>query len=181
MLFRLDDYLFHLLYAGGRGPLHAAALVLNVLGGGWGILVILPLALRKDARRLCAWLVGTLLVTSLLVLVLKDTIGRGRPCTVYVDLHDALAASPIDCSFPSGHAAGSFTFAFFVARVLLAKDPRPPYAVPGAAAAIAFATCVALSRVVLGFHFPLDVTAGAALGAGIGAVAAGEYKRRAAT
>jgi undecaprenyl-diphosphatase len=176
MLFRLDDYLFHLLYAGGRGPLTTAAMVLSALGGGWAILAIVPLAFRPGTRRFAVWLVGTLAATAAVVFVLKGVIGRGRPCTVYGGLGVTLLGSPTDCSLPSGHAAGSFAFAFFVMEVLRVR-PRSRYAVAASTALIVFASGVALSRVVLGFHFPLDVVAGATLGAAMGMVAGRQFHR----
>ena len=177
MLFRLDDYLFHLLYAGAPGARRTTAVVLSLVGGGWGMLGILPLLLRKDARRFAAWLTCTLVGTATLVFLLKNAVGRGRPYTVYAGLHDALAASPTDFSFPSGHAAGAFAFAAFVTSILLGRDPRPTYAVSGSVAALVFAVAVALSRVVLGFHFPLDVAAGSLLGGSIGAVSGARFSR----
>jgi undecaprenyl-diphosphatase len=169
MLFRWDDYLFHLLYAGGTGPLTAVAGVLSLLGGGWSLLALAPLIYRVRTRRFALWLLGTLVVTAVVVFVLKGVIGRGRPCTVYAGLRVALADSPTDCSLPSGHAAGSFAFAFFVTQVLLAgRRPGEWEPLVAAGGVVLFALAVALSRVVLGFHFPLDVTAGGTLGAAIG-------------
>ncbi|MCA9590589.1 MAG: phosphatase PAP2 family protein, partial [Myxococcales bacterium] len=49
-----------------------------------------------------------------------------------------------------------------------------------AAALFATAAAIALSRVVLGMHFPIDVSAGAALGTAIGALGARVYARRTA-
>ena len=110
----------------------------------------------------------TLAVTAGVVFALKALIGRGRPVTVYVGLRQALLDSPTDCSLPSGHAAGSFAFAFFVTQVLLARRPRPPYAMVASSGLIVLAAAVGVSRVALGFHFPLDVVAGALIGAGLG-------------
>ncbi|MBH24004.1 MAG: hypothetical protein CMH57_06060 [Myxococcales bacterium] len=62
-------------------------------------------------------------------------------------------------SFPSGHAQHAFAWMIFMA--LLA--PR------GAVVFVTLALLVALSRVVLGVHFPLDVVVGGALGAALGA------------
>jgi len=177
MLLRLDDYLFHLLYAGGNGPLTAAAIVFSALGGGWGMLVLVPLAARPRTRRLAAWLAGTLGLTAVIVFALKDVIGRGRPFTVYEGLRQTLLDSPTDFSLPSGHAAGSFAFALFVAQVLLLRKPRASYAVLASLGLVAFASCVAVSRVVLGFHFPFDVMAGAALGSAIGTAGGRRFAR----
>lgn len=63
-------------------------------------------------------------------------------------------------SFPSGHTAASFAFAY----ALGARYPRlkaPLYAV---------ASLIALSRVYLGSHYPTDVVAGAILGVSAGYV-----------
>jgi undecaprenyl-diphosphatase len=170
MLFRFDDYVFHILYGRG-GPIELAAVLLSAVGEGWSILAIVPLVFLPRARRFAAWLAGTLVVTGVIVFALKALIGRGRPFTVYTGLRRALLDSPTDYSMPSGHAAGSFAFAFFLAQVLLARRPRSPAALAGSIALVLLAACIAVSRVVLGFHFPLDVLAGAFLGGTIGTFA----------
>ena len=68
-------------------------------------------------------------------------------------LHGTLGAS-----FPSGHAAMSFAGATFLA---LAAPRLAP-------ALFVLAAAVAYSRVYVGVHYPLDVVAGAALGAAVG-------------
>jgi undecaprenyl-diphosphatase len=68
--------------------------------------------------------------------------------------------SPGGGSFPSGHAAGVFAFAAFVA----VRAPR------WAPLSFAWAGIVAWSRCVLGVHYPSDVLAGALLGAAVGAL-----------
>jgi membrane-associated phospholipid phosphatase len=64
--------------------------------------------------------------------------------------------------FPSGHSATAFAAATAIA--ILSPRMRP--------FALGLAAAVALSRVYLRVHFPLDVVAGAVLGAGLGALAA---------
>lgn len=67
-------------------------------------------------------------------------------------------------SFPSGHAQTAFTFAhvfaFLVSRSALSEGVRRNLRV----AFYAIATLVAISRVYVGAHFPLDVVAGAFIG-----------------
>ncbi len=154
------------------------AVVFSALGGGWGAFAIVPLFFRPPSRRFAGWLAATLAVTAAVVFALKAIVGRGRPFTVYTGLHRALLDSPTDYSCPSGHAAGSFAFALFVAEALLARRPRPPYALAASVALVLFASGVGVSRVVLGFHFPFDVLAGATLGGSIGAAAGRRFGRK---
>ena len=74
----------------------------------------------------------------------------------------SLVPIPDNPSFPSGHSATAFAAATAVA--ILCPRLRP--------AALAIAAAVALSRVYLRVHFPLDVAAGALLGAALGALCA---------
>jgi undecaprenyl-diphosphatase len=80
---------------------------------------------------------------------------RERPFAARPALTHLLAARSPDPSFPSDHAAAAFAIAvsiFFVSRRV-------------GAVALAVATLIALSRVLLGVHYPSDVIAGAAVGA----------------
>ncbi|MFC7471818.1 phosphatase PAP2 family protein [Actinomadura keratinilytica] len=81
---------------------------------------------------------------------------RQRPGLESVPLIRQLKRQPITSSFPSGHAASAAAFATGVAM-----ESR------GLGAAVApLAAAVAVSRVHTGAHYPGDVLAGAALGAG---------------
>jgi undecaprenyl-diphosphatase len=94
----------------------------------------------------------------LLYKLLKRHTLRPRPYQVRADIRRC--ADPLDqFSFPSGHTLHAVAFS----TVALAHFPAlAPLLVP-------FATLVAVSRVVLGLHYPSDVAAGAALGAAIAA------------
>ena len=98
---------------------------------------------------------------ALIVDVLKRGFGRERPSVADPQL-GSLTDIPGNPSFPSGHSATAFAAATAVA--ILSPRLRVP--------ALAIAAAVGLSRVYLRVHFPLDVFAGALLGAGIGALCA---------
>jgi undecaprenyl-diphosphatase len=101
------------------------------------------------------------LVASLVVIPLKELFGRARPPEAEPGL-GSLVTLPDSASFPSGHSATAFATATAVA--ILCPRLRP--------AVLALAVGVALSRVYLRVHFPLDVLAGGLLGASVGALAA---------
>ncbi|MEU6673143.1 phosphatase PAP2 family protein [Streptomyces sp. NPDC046925] len=86
----------------------------------------------------------------------KRSVRRARPLLDGVPLMRQLKRQPVTTSFPSGHSASAAAFATGVAL-----ESR------GWGAGVApVAAAVALSRVYTGVHFPSDVLAGAALGAG---------------
>jgi undecaprenyl-diphosphatase len=134
--------------------------VATVVGGGWGLLAFVPFAVRPATRAATLWLLGAVVATSALVSTLKALVGRARPCDALAWCAPIDVASPGGWSFPSGHAAGSFAFAAFVA----VRAPR------WAAPAFLWAVIVAWSRCVLGVHYPSDVLAGAALGTLMGVI-----------
>jgi membrane-associated phospholipid phosphatase len=94
---------------------------------------------------------------ALLVNVIKQFIGRGRP--VGFEQNGAFSFDPFNfdygnASFPSGHSTTAG--AFIVAGWLIFPRLRPLFVIIGGA--------VAISRIVVGAHFPSDVLAGLFLG-----------------
>jgi len=90
--------------------------------------------------------------------------GTGRPRPYQVVPAIAPGAAPLDAySFPSGHTLHAVAF------TLVAASHYPPLA--GVLAA--FAALTAISRVVLGLHYPSDVVAGALIGCAIAATSFG--------
>jgi membrane-associated phospholipid phosphatase len=85
---------------------------------------------------------------------LKKRFRRRRP-VLALEGFDSRHRTPKDASFPSGHAASSFGFFFYLAA---ASHPLAPWV--GAWAAL-----VTFSRYFLGVHFPSDLAGGVALGA----------------
>lgn len=90
----------------------------------------------------------------LLYLVLKKGIKRNRPPNVIPGFSSVIKASD-EFSFPSGHTSA----AFLAVTTLVLVLPSPMIAV-----LYSWSVTVALSRIVLGVHFPLDTVAGALLG-----------------
>jgi undecaprenyl-diphosphatase len=152
--------------------------LLSAIGGGWGSLAVLPLVASTRTRRVGGALAVVLAITAVFVFALKRIVARVRPCFCLDGIQVAPSGAPTDFSFPSGHAAGSFAFAIFVAVVLVKTTSREAALTErwarrlGAAVLTCLAIGVALSRIALGVHFPGDVAAGALLGATIAALGA---------
>jgi undecaprenyl-diphosphatase len=129
------------------------------LGDGviWYVLVgVLPLLYGRAAMRPAISMAITGIIGLLIYKWLKHTLVRERPFIRHPGI--TLAMPPLDrYSFPSGHTlhAAAFTWqavSFFpeLAWVL-----------------VPIASLIAASRVVLGLHYPSDVLAGGAIGAGL--------------
>jgi undecaprenyl-diphosphatase len=115
---------------------------------------------RRARRAGLRGLVALSTASSVTNLVTKRLAGRARPATDGIPVIRRLLRSPVTTSFPSGHSASAAAFATGVALEL------PLLAVPIGIVAAG----VAASRVVTGAHYPSDVLAGVALGAGAGAL-----------
>lgn len=85
--------------------------------------------------------------------ILKNVLKRRRPPEVVPDFTSVVTASD-KFSFPSGHTMAAFLLAS-LALMTIGLAALPLYI---------WASMVAMSRVVLGVHFPTDIIAGASLG-----------------
>ena len=95
-------------------------------------------------------------VNTILTFGLKDVVNRARPYVTYTDINPYRHNT--DASFPSGHTS----YSFFTASSLSLCYPKWYVIVPS----YLWAASVGYSRMYLGMHYPTDVLAGAAIGAG---------------
>lgn len=94
--------------------------------------------------------------------ILKKGFKRNRPPKIIPGFESVITASD-EFSFPSGHTSG----AFLVVTTLMLLFPVGIFG----CYLYGWAASVALSRIILGVHFPLDTVAGALLGSSIAWVA----------
>ena len=130
--------------------------------GGWLALGALGAAVDRPRRR--EWLTaaaGVALAHGASIGV-KRVVRRTRPEHPSVEVR---VGTPSRLSFPSAHATSTTAAALLYGRLL--RRPLVPVLVPP----------MALSRLVLGVHYPSDVVAGSALGAVV-ALAVGRATRR---
>ena len=139
----------------GISPLLRAAMQLGSLLGA--LVVVVVTALVSRSVRLSAAALVASLVSWYLAKPVKDVVARGRPATLLSSVHAREHASGL--GYPSGHAAVAFSLAAVLAPAL----PRRWRPVPWALAVV-----VALARIYVGAHLPLDVVGGAALGVVVG-------------
>lgn len=131
------------------------AVVSRLGDGGFWYALMAALLLTQGAAAIPV--VGRMLVAGAVGLALykwlKTRTTRPRPCARNDQIQPRVA--PLDqYSFPSGHTLHAVAF------TLIAVDYAPLLAW----VLLPFALLVALSRLVLGLHYPSDVLAGALLG-----------------
>lgn len=144
--------------------LDRAMLLVSEVGSFWqsaaaALAILLWCWWRRDwAAYLC--LSGVLCVEELMKPVLKEIFERARP-----ELFHEVAVTGRFDSFPSGHAMNAVALYGMSAVVVGRFVPRlQPWI---AAAALALAMLVGLSRIYLGVHWSTDVLAGYAAGSAI--------------
>ena len=143
----------------GRPPVVRTARGRSLFGehaAGW--LALGLVGALTDRRRRRDWLNAALGVAAAhgASVALKRVVRRPRPAHALVEV---LVGTPSRLSFPSAHATSTTAAAVLFGRLLGRR--LVPLLVPP----------MALSRLVLGVHYPTDVAAGALLGAAVAAAA----------
>jgi undecaprenyl-diphosphatase len=139
-----------------RSSIRAGFSVVSRLGDGliWYVLMAaLPLAFGMAGLAVTAQMVFGGLIGLAAYKTLKRHLVRERPFASHPSI--LCAAAPLDrYSFPSGHTLHAVLFATLILS-----------AFPGLSAVmLPFVGLIALSRVILGLHYPSDVAVGAAIG-----------------
>ncbi|HJP96288.1 MAG TPA: phosphatase PAP2 family protein [Candidatus Saccharimonadales bacterium] len=134
--------------------LKMAGIVITMIGGSvWAALASIAIATVARFHRL-AWRLAAVIIGGYgLDFVLKQLVDRGRPADLLADFHRYSVET--GAGFPSGHT----TIATVISLTLLPYLPKAWRWLP-----IAWIGLVALSRVYLGVHLPLDVLGGFLVG-----------------
>lgn len=126
-----------------------------------GTVLCLWVWLAKGLRTRAWWAFGTMMLAWCVGLVGKYVFQRARPV-----VEDPVSQAP-GYSFPSGHALNSAAWVSVVA-ILLWPLLRPLWArVTAVVLAVLVVLVTALDRVLLGVHYPSDVTVGVLTGVGL--------------
>jgi undecaprenyl-diphosphatase len=142
---------------GARAVVHGFFAGVSRLGDGvfwYALMLALPLADGRHGVIVSAELAATGLVSLAIYRLLKRRIRRPRPYASHMGIIARIP--PLDqFSFPSGHTLHAVAFTAITSAWY-----------PGLALVLVpFSILVALSRVVLGLHYPSDVAAAIAIGA----------------
>lgn len=97
--------------------------------------------------------VGVLLSDQITAGLIKNLVGRPRPCHELENIN-LLVRCGVGKSFPSAHAANNFFAATFLTHFF--KKQKYTF--------FTIAALVAISRVFVGVHYPIDIISGAIIG-----------------
>jgi len=112
--------------------------------------ILIALQVRRDAVVLLFTVVTGWIFNN----ILKAIIGRPRP-----DIVPHLTAET-GLSFPSGHSFTAAAVYIAIALAFMSLSARPSMHRVMIGTAIVLSLIIALSRVILGVHYPSDITAG---------------------
>ena len=139
-----------------RAPVLALFATVSRLGDGvfwYALMLALPLLYGAAGATVSVQMALAGLLGTAVYRWLKQRLVRERPCNLHPRI--SAGARALDrYSFPSGHTLHAVSFTIIVTAAFPAL----------AFALVPFAALVAMSRVILGLHYPSDVVAGALLG-----------------
>lgn len=130
-----------------------AARTLSLVGehaAGWLLLAGVGAVVDTSRRRQWLGLGAAAFTTHAASVVIKRMVRRPRPHDERIRIG---VKTPSQLSFPSSHATSTTAAMLYLSRILGASWP------------LSVVPIMMMSRMVLGVHYPTDVTAGALLGA----------------
>ncbi|WP_156365521.1 phosphatase PAP2 family protein [Sciscionella sediminilitoris] len=142
-----------------KAPLVGGARALSAAGEhaiGWLAIGLLGAAVDTERRKRWITATGAVAVSHAGAILIKRVVRRPRPHDERVQV---LAKTPSSLSMPSAHAMSTASAAVVFGPLLGLRFGRVALPV------------MALSRLLLGVHYPSDVLTGAVLGAAIGKAA----------
>jgi len=168
---RFDEWVLRVLREAGDlsnpiGPVWFEELVRDITALGstfvltFAVLMVAGYLWIKDKPQKAAFLIAAVSLGALLNRLLKLGYARPRPDIVAHGMHVTTE------SFPSGHSANSAIVYLALGMMLARVEDSYPSKVFIFAVCVLLTALVGLSRIYLGVHWPTDVLAGWAVGAG---------------
>ncbi len=142
-----------------KDAVRRAFAIVSRLGDGvfwYSLMVLLPIMYGEQGLSVSLRMIVVGVAGLAIYKWMKQRFVRERPCVSLIGI--VRGAPPLDrYSFPSGHTLHAVSFTLLIVhgfpQLIWLCGP--------------FAAAVAISRMVLGLHYPTDVAAGAVIGAGL--------------